>query len=310
MPFPNEHAARLQDPKRFDRFRRISGGKIFGGKLEVPKTIGIIWGHIKEGPPNAWAVQALRFPTKDWKEADAKKWLKDNKITPMTFEPAVKKTKKEILGVHKALHSICELDDISIQLFGLSRDSIYHYHSEIISAMDDSGIAHASIMPISKIEKEDEDELKDMQEHILDEATEDLVPIQEDGAIDEGLLSITTPIIKVDEGERIVYGIVLEPNVVDTQGDMISEEEIAKAAHYFMEKAQTIGYQHKDFKKKFNIMESYIAPVAFNFCGQEVRKGTWLLSVRVVDDGVWKEVKKGEITGFSIGGVGTRVRRS
>lgn len=126
----------------------------------------------------------------------------------------------------------------------------------------------------------------------------------------DDIIEIYAPICKVDKEARMVYGIVLEPNVVDAQGDIVSEDEITKACHYFMEETQKIGYQHEDFKKKFRIMECYIAPGDFNFHGQDVRKGTWLLAVRVLDDDVWKEVKKGEITGFSIGGVGTRERRS
>ena len=86
-PYPNEHSARLQDPDKFDKFRRTAGGKLFN-QIEVPASIGIIWGHLKDGEPTDWAAQALRFPTKDWTAAEAKKWLKDNDVKYTDFEPA------------------------------------------------------------------------------------------------------------------------------------------------------------------------------------------------------------------------------
>jgi HK97 family phage prohead protease len=88
-PYPNEHAARLQSPTKFDKFRRNVGGKLFG-TISVPSTIGVIWGHLKNEGADAWAAQSLRFPTKNWTVAEAKAWLKKNKVKTMGFEPASK----------------------------------------------------------------------------------------------------------------------------------------------------------------------------------------------------------------------------
>jgi hypothetical protein len=85
-PYPNEHAARLVDPDKMDEFRRKADGEVRGKK--VPKTADVIWGHLKDGDENAWAPQAIRFPTKDWTVEQAKKWLEDNDIKPILFEPA------------------------------------------------------------------------------------------------------------------------------------------------------------------------------------------------------------------------------
>ena len=91
MPYPNEHAARLRDPADFDpdSFRRTNGGTIYGSKT-VPATIGIIWGKLKgaNAPSDNPIPQALRFPTADWTAAEARKWLSDNEITTVSFEPA------------------------------------------------------------------------------------------------------------------------------------------------------------------------------------------------------------------------------
>ncbi len=116
-------------------------------------------------------------------------------------------------------------------------------------------------------------------------------------------------IIKAEK--RIVTGLVLQPEVVDGQGDIMSAEIIAKAAHDWLSKIhkQTkLGLQHSSFKKnedRFVVVESYLAPIEFVMETKAVKKGTWVLSVKVLDDEIWEAVKDGEITGFSIGGKAT-----
>lgn len=99
MPFPNEHSARLRNPKDFDpkSFRRTNGGTIYG-KIKVPKTIAIIWAKLKgkNKPSDMPIPQALRFPIKNWTAQKAKKWLKDNKVKYQRFEPAKKKEKQSM----------------------------------------------------------------------------------------------------------------------------------------------------------------------------------------------------------------------
>jgi HK97 family phage prohead protease len=99
MPFENEHAARLKDPKGFDpkAFRRTNGGKIFGN-IDVPKSIGIIWGKLKgkSKPGDPPITQSLRFASKSWTVTAAKKWLKDHKIKYILFEPATGKKSQEV----------------------------------------------------------------------------------------------------------------------------------------------------------------------------------------------------------------------
>jgi ATP-dependent Clp endopeptidase proteolytic subunit ClpP len=90
-PYPNEHAARLRDPGDFDpdSFRRTAGGTI-SGTTTVPSTSHIIWGKLKTAnkPADNPIPQALRFLKKSWTAAEAKKWLTDNKVTYISFEPA------------------------------------------------------------------------------------------------------------------------------------------------------------------------------------------------------------------------------
>jgi len=91
MPYPNEHAARLRNPDDFDpkSFRRTDGGMIYG-KIKVPKTVAIIWGKLKgkAKPSDNPVPQALRFAKENWTAEKARKWLKDNGVKYISFEPA------------------------------------------------------------------------------------------------------------------------------------------------------------------------------------------------------------------------------
>lgn len=108
--------------------------------------------------------------------------------------------------------------------------------------------------------------------------------------------------------ERFVLGIVLEPEVVDAQGDIYSADEIRQAAHRFMEEFGGLGLMHRlAVNDQVKVLESYVAPVDFEIAGVPVKKGTWLLGVRVLSDELWEQVKDGKLTGFSIGGSARRV---
>jgi len=97
MPYENEHSARIRVPGIFNpkTFKRTEGGKAIlpgSGLITIPKTISIIWAKIKgrDKQKDEPLVQALRFPVKNWTEAAAKKWLKDNKVKYLLFEKAKK----------------------------------------------------------------------------------------------------------------------------------------------------------------------------------------------------------------------------
>lgn len=120
---------------------------------------------------------------------------------------------------------------------------------------------------------------------------------------------IDLPINKVDSDKRLVTGVVLEPDTVDSQGDIVSAEVIEEAAHNFLSRynQQTqLGIMHSVFGKLgIELVESYIAPVDFALNGVDVKKGTWIITTKILDDALWEKVKKGEITGYSVGGTAT-----
>jgi hypothetical protein len=109
--------------------------------------------------------------------------------------------------------------------------------------------------------------------------------------------------------ERIVYGVVLEPETVDSQGDIYSAEEIKKACYLFMEQFGHFKIQHKGefVDGALTTLENSIVPVDYetvDATGEPVliKKGTWMHGARVNDDDVWEATKAGGFTGWSIGG--------
>jgi hypothetical protein len=101
--------------------------------------------------------------------------------------------------------------------------------------------------------------------------------------------------------KRIVYGEVLAPDVVDGQGDVASAGEIEAAAHRFMAAGGTVGGMHREFSGVGEVVESFIAREG----DRNFAPGAWVLGVRLGAE-AWERVRRGEWTGFSVGGRAVR----
>lgn len=92
MPFPNFHANRLRPVALFDKdsFRTTSGGTLFGGNLQVPSTINLIWGKLKgrSAPDDPPILQSIRFSKSRWTVDAARAWIQKNLGGRGIFEPA------------------------------------------------------------------------------------------------------------------------------------------------------------------------------------------------------------------------------
>jgi hypothetical protein len=122
------------------------------------------------------------------------------------------------------------------------------------------------------------------------------------------------PLSKSSLINGLVYGVVYEPMTKDSHGDWTSDFEIENAAHNFLPKALSKGntswtdINHKDEVNEVEVVESYIAQVNFNFPnGEPVKKGSWVLVARVNNEDLRKSIEDGEITGYSLEGVGRKV---
>lgn len=124
---------------------------------------------------------------------------------------------------------------------------------------------------------------------------------------DDGKATFTTygRIVKADADNHYVTGIVYEPLEEDSHGNFMTEEEITKAAYWFAKNGDKVDLQHSfEPLDGATVVENWIAKADFEIDGEAIKKGTWLMTVEVADESVWEGIEKGDITGFSMGGLG------
>ena len=72
MPYPNEHACRLQPPDKYDSFarqkRKSSGGKVYS----------VIFGILRKAGKRTSEEQAYRYPKGSWTASEARSHCKDH----------------------------------------------------------------------------------------------------------------------------------------------------------------------------------------------------------------------------------------
>jgi 2'-5' RNA ligase len=117
-------------------------------------------------------------------------------------------------------------------------------------------------------------------------------------------------VAKLDKARQLVYGVVLEPHVEDSQDDWETPDDIEKAAHRFLYNQVPLGLQHRALApKSVRPVESFIAPCDFAYPESPddvVTKGSWVVVAHVNDDMIWKATKNGLFNGWSIAGRGKR----
>jgi hypothetical protein len=113
--------------------------------------------------------------------------------------------------------------------------------------------------------------------------------------------------------ERYALGVVMEPlaggGEHDTQRDFYDEKGIWKAFKHWTQKHRRFGLMHKGKLDESAVVlgENYIAPLDISVGGDKVKKGSWLTGAWFNDESIWKDVKSGKLTTWSIGGYGRRI---
>lgn len=120
-------------------------------------------------------------------------------------------------------------------------------------------------------------------------------------------------VTKIDSEQRIVYGFacVVSKNgemIVDRQGDVITTDEMEKAATQFMLGARNGLTMHKGEPTTTIVHSLPLTKQIMDAFGISSDKEGWLIAVKVHDDDTWDRMKKGEFTGFSIGGRARKVQ--
>lgn len=99
--------------------------------------------------------------------------------------------------------------------------------------------------------------------------------------------------------QRLVFCEAYAPMCPDSDGDVMSQEDIQKMAHSFMvaKKLDKIDVQHDNKTYSgLSIVESFIARKG----DDTFLPGSWVVGIHVNNDAIWEKIKKGEINGVSI----------
>ncbi len=104
------------------------------------------------------------------------------------------------------------------------------------------------------------------------------------------------------EYERIVFGEIYVPGQEDAHGDIMTAEEIKKAAYAFMKNQRThnIDLMHNNEPTGDYLVESFIARAGD--CDGFV-EGAWVGATKIESDEVWNKILKGEINCYSLEGL-------
>lgn len=167
--------------------------------------------------------------------------------------------------------------------------------------------------------------MKLLIEQIITEGAElvDLISIVDEPAILTGFVKLKKEddLIKlaVDRDKQIVTGPALIPNVkiyrsaeslgMETDGYIFFKEETIRtiADNYLLtERNNNVNLDHSEDTKGAHLIESWIIEDSekdkSSLYGFELPVGTWMCSMKITDDDLWKKIKDGEYNGFSIEG--------
>lgn len=101
---------------------------------------------------------------------------------------------------------------------------------------------------------------------------------------------------KFDKLKGIVEGLVYEPNVLDSQGEFMTAEDLETLAHRFLslDLTSAIDTQHSMMANGSYPVESFIARKG----DPDYPEGGWVMAVQLTDE-LAEKVESGEINGFS-----------
>ena len=154
---------------------------------------------------------------------------------------------------------------------------------------------------------------------IKDEQTDGVfaVSLVEKPAIEENFIALSKHQIELKalEEKRIVIGAALIPNKKIYRRDKDKEFEIyftdetvrrASELVFMRNQHQNATLEHAVKLSGMAIVESWIIEDEekdkSKVYGFDLPKGTWMITMKVMDDNIWEKVKNGEVKGFSIEG--------
>ena len=161
----------------------------------------------------------------------------------------------------------------------------------------------------------------DIIELFIDETDEvsgiEAISVVENPAIESDFIALKNQEFKlaeVDKEKRILMGAALIPNkpIYRTSGEQeyyiyFSKNTVRKASELFFIKGNqnNATLEHQLELKGLTAVESWIVESEQDksrMYDLNVPIGTWMVSMKVLNDDVWKQVKEGKVKGFSIEG--------
>jgi hypothetical protein len=146
----------------------------------------------------------------------------------------------------------------------------------------------------------------------------DAVSVVHSPAIEENFIALNKHEIElkeVDTEKRILMGAALIPdkqifrrNEKEEYYIFFSKDTVRQASELFLMNSNqnNATYEHDQKLKGLSVVESWIIEDSktdksrlYNF---NLPEGTWMISMKVNNDDVWKDVKDGKVKGFSIEG--------
>lgn len=115
-------------------------------------------------------------------------------------------------------------------------------------------------------------------------------------------------VVKVDEDLGLVMGFAIICKVdgeeyFDVQGDHIPEDTMLKAALDFMQNSRVVKEMHKGDEVGTVVFAWPLTADIAKAMGLKTKKTGLMIGVRPADDDMLEKFRKGEYTGFSIGGI-------
>lgn len=147
----------------------------------------------------------------------------------------------------------------------------------------------------------------------------DAVSVVHSPAIEENFVALNKHEIElkeVDSEKRILMGAALVPNKQIYRRNAKNEEyyiyfspdTIRKASELFLinSNQNNATYEHEKKITGLSVVESWIIEDSktdkSRLYGFDLPKGTWMISMKVNNEEIWKDVKEGKVKGFSIEG--------
>lgn len=116
---------------------------------------------------------------------------------------------------------------------------------------------------------------------------------------------------KTDDDQRLVFGWASVASaagveVVDTQSDILDAPSLEAAVYKYVEESRVGATMHEQMGTA-TLVEAFVStPAKLEKLGLDKNAlplGVWV-GFRVHDDETWQKIKSGELSAFSIGGIG------